>query len=397
MKQKTKYVINSIIWTLITTIITGAMFQTFLLEKGMPEEQVGSFVSLMQFVQTFSVLLFSKFVDRIKNVIRFTAFSQLLYLPLFIFMAVLCFKTGKGYISVLTVLGVIGFSAAGLYNVLTYKIPYYIMDINQYGKWAGVSAIFASVFMFLLTTALSAFEKNHDYFSVMRVFYPVASVCVVLFFLITLSYKKTDYIKEEKKKTAKKENRISLLKYKRFTVFIIPNLIRGFCNGILTMAVTIGYSTKQLDVRTAAVLLVIMQTVSIPANLVFTKLTGKEPLLILLSSVGIAAPVFVIGFTDSTGFLVLYGIAYFSLMILNIAVPVLVTRIIDYRIAGEYNGWRMLLNNGGIFLASFLCMPMVNTFGATATWITAGVFQLISGSAYFIYCKRHCGFLWAAS
>ncbi len=392
MNQKTKYIINAVIWTLITTVITGAMFQTFLLEKGMPEEQVGRFVSLMQFVQTFSVLLFSKFVDRIKNVIRFTAFSQIFYLPLFLFMAYLCFKTGGGYITVLAVLGVIGFAAAGLYNVLTYKIPYYIMDIKEYGKWAGVSAIFASVFMFLLTTALSGAEKKYGYFSVMKVFYPVACVGVIIFFAVTLSYKKTDYIKEEK--SVYKENKIHLLKYKPFTVLIVPNLIRGFCNGIITMAVTIGYSTKQLDVRTAAILLVIMQTVSIPANLVFTKFAGKEPLLILLSSVGIAVPVFAIGFTDSTGFLVLYGIAYFSLMILNIAVPVLVTRIIDYRIAGEYNGWRMLLNNGGIFLASFLCMPMVNTFGATATWITAGVFQLVSGFVYFIYCKRRFDFLW---
>jgi len=382
VSQKTKYIVNSILWTLISTVVSGAMFQTFLLEKGVSEDRVGSLVSLMQFVQLVVILVFSKFIDRIKNIIRTTAVSHLLYLPLFVLMAVLCF--GKSInITALTVTAVIAFIAVGMYNVLSYKIPYHIMDMKNYGKWTGSSSFFAAVFMLILTSLLSFFQNKIGYFPTMKFFCPFAVMVAIAFSAMTASYDKVELIPENKS-----EEKISLLRYKPFTVLIIPNLIRGFCAGIIAMAVTIGYSTNQLNAESASILLVINQTVGIPANILYTKLTGKEPSLILISSIGIFASVSFIGFFGSTGFLVCYAIAYFCLCIVNVSVPVLVAGVIDYRVAGQYNGWRILLNTAGIFIASVSCMPLVNNFGSSATWIFAGLTQLASGFAYFIYCRK---------
>lgn len=383
MSQKNKYIVNSILWTLISTVISGALFQTFLLEKGISEENVGNLVSLMQFVQLVVILVFSKFIDRINNVIRITAYSHVLYLPLLVLMSVLCFSSNT-YFNLFTAFAVVACIAAGLYNVLSYKLPYHIMDMKFYGNWTGSSSVCAAVFMLILTSALSFSQNRIGYFPTMKYFCPFAVVCAAAFSAMTASYKKVELIPE-----SESEEKISLLRYKPFTVLIIPNLIRGFCAGMISMAVTIGYSTKQLDADSAGILLVINQTVGIPANILYTKLTGKEPSLILISSIGILASVSFLGFSGSTGFLICYAIAYFCLCIVNVSVPVLVARVIDYKIAGQYNGWRILLNTAGIFLASVVCMPLVNNAGSSLTWILAGLMQFISGVAYFIYCKKH--------
>ena len=382
MSQKTKYIVNSILWTLISTVIGGAMFQTFLLEKGVSENNVGNFVSLMQLVQLVVIFAFSKFIDRIKNVIRITAYSHLLYLPLFVLMTLLCFSEKTYYIP-LVVCAVIACIAAGFYNVLSYKLPYHIMDMKYYGLWTGASSVFAAVFMLILTSLLSFFQSRIGYFPTMKFFCPFAVISAAVFFAMTASYKREDFIPE-----TKAEEKISLLRYKPFTALIIPNLIRGFCAGIIAMAVTIGYSTKQLNAESAGILLVINQTVGIPANILYTKLTGKEPMLILAGSAGILASVSFIGFSGSTGFLIFYAIAYFCLCIVNVSVPVLVAEVIDYKVAGQYNGWRILLNTAGILLASVVCMPFVNKFGSTAIWIIAGMMQFLSGIIYFVYCRN---------
>lgn len=382
MPQKSKYIINSVLWTLISTVISGAMFQTFLLKKGMEEETVGQIVSLMQFVQMTVIFVFSKFIDKVKNVIRFTAASHLLYLPLFLAMAALCFTTGNRPL-LLMITAVIACFGAGLYNVLSYKIPFHIMDMKDYGVWTGVSAVVAAVFMLALTVALSLFQKQLGYFPTMRWFYPLATAGAVLFAVMTASYKSVDFLPK-----TDKQQKIALLRYRPFTLLIVPNLIRGFCAGVIALAVTIGSANGQLEKNTAAVLLVITQTVGIPANYLYTKLTGREPILILTGSIGLLGAVSFIGLFRSTGFLVCYGVAYFCLCIINVAVPVLVARVVDYRVVGQYNGWRIMLNTAGIFLASAVCMPLVKALGASAVWITAGVMQLISGGVYYCYGKR---------
>ncbi len=381
MSQKSKYIINNVLWTLISTVIIGAMLQTFLLEKGFSEEKVGQYVSIMQFVQMAVIFIFSRYVDRVKNIIKLTASSNLMYVPLLVLMSVMCFK-GSSFV-LMMVFGITAYIAVGLYNVLAYKIPYHIMDMQNYGKWTGISGGIAAAFMLALTFSLSMLQKKIGYFPTMKFFYPIVTVGAIAFAVMTASYKQIDNIpvSEEKKK-------IFLLKYKPFTVLIIPNLIRGFCAGIIGMAVTIGYADDKLNSESAGILIVLTQIVSIPANYLYTKFTNKEPILILLFSIGILGSASLMGMLDSTGFLICYGIAYFCLMIVNVAVPVLVTRIVDYEVVGQYNGWRILLNTAGTFLASVLCVPMVNKFGATFTWITAGVMQVASGIVYFVYCKN---------
>ena len=93
----------------------------------------------------------------------------------------------------------------------------------------------------------------------------------------------------------------------------------------------------------------------------------------------------------TTAFLVMYAGMYFCLNIVNYAIPVAVTQIVDYKVMGQYTSWRMLLNAGGIVIAGFVCIPLLEAVGATATMAITGGAMLAAGLVYYIYMKKNPG------
>ena len=73
---------------------------------------------------------------------------------------------------------------------------------------------------------------------------------------------------------------------------------------------------------------------------------------------------------------------------INVAIPVGITKIVDYGIIGRFTAWRMALNTLGVAAAGILCIPMIDAFGASLTFLISGIMQIISGSVYFALLKR---------
>lgn len=178
-----------------------------------------------------------------------------------------------------------------------------------------------------------------------------------------------------------------LFRYRPFMVLAIPNLLRGFFSGLIALAVTIGYFTGHLNADGAAVLLVITQLVSLAGSLCYTLFAGKEGSVLLASSILAALCLFFMSLFNTTFFLIFYGVAYFFVAVINVAVPAAVARLIDYEVAGQYNGWRMLLTTFGTFLASLVCVPLLQKIGVVAVIGMAGVGQVICGIVYFCYIR----------
>jgi len=179
------------------------------------------------------------------------------------------------------------------------------------------------------------------------------------------------------------------LKYKPFTVMVIPNLLRGFNSGIVSMAVIIGYFVGLLDSFSASVLLIVTQVASVLGYVVYTWFAGREKTMLLVCSIVMLLSLPGMIMKDTTVFLAVYGIAQMMITIIGVAVPTAVVRLIDYEVAGQYNGGRMLLHTAGTFFASLLCSTMLKTIGPPATLIVAGFAQLVSGVWYFWYLKRN--------
>ncbi|MBQ7097286.1 MAG: MFS transporter [Clostridia bacterium] len=383
--NRMKFFLRTIFGTVVSTVIAGSVLQTFMLEKNISEDSVGLYFSIMQAVQILTMLLLSKQADKMKNIIGPSGVVYLLFAPFILVLTGLCFFDFGGVLLLIMVFGLVANFSLGLSNILTYKLPYHIMDMKYYGSWTGVAGVLSGVMTLLFSVLLTFLQKKFEYITTMRYIYIATLVATCLAAAVTFSFKKV----ENNIKISGDNEKISLLKYKRFLWLIAPNLMRGFCSGMIAMTVTIGYFSDLLDNFSASVLLIVAQIAVIVGCLLFTCFAGREKIMLLIGSAGVLVLLPCMVMKDTTMFLLMYGIVFVLITIIDNAVPVAVVRLIDYEVAGQYNGGRMLLHTVGTFFASLLCGTLLKTIGPTATLAVAGISQFVSGVWYFWYLRKN--------
>ncbi len=384
MNNIRKFYIYSVLWSIITLVTSGSVAQTFLLEYGFSEENVTVFVSVMQIVQVLTIFLFSKGSDSVRSVVKTMAGVHFLDVPLCLFLLALCFWVFTDlsiiYIVLLVVGGIYSISV-GINNVLVYKLPYHIMDMKYYGRYISISSALIGIVAVIFSIVSHFAQSAFGFAPTMKGIYILTIVIWAVFLFTTFS------MKEEKVKMPEKtKEKINLFKYKPFITLILPNVMRGFCLGIVSMAITIGYYTELIDGVSANYVIIITNALTILGSFAFSKIARyvRDKNIILLCSIVLAVLLPFLTVFGTGVFLVVYAVIYFFLIILNNIVPVTVTKIIDYKVAGQYSAGRMLLNTLGTSLAGFLCVPMFKAFGVIPTLAISGGMQLVSGIGYYI-------------
>ena len=392
MGNKLKYYLENILWSLVFMVSGGAVLQTVLMEIGFGEETTNHFFAIMQIVQIGTILLFSFWSDRVKNVIRAHGLSHAGVIPLLVFLLIFCLSRAQYnttvYILILCV-GIFFNISYGIYAVIALKLPYLIMDMGEYAKVSAFTGLLGGLAALGYSSLLSFLQFRFDFFQLMSVVYGVTFLLLVGCLIAAMTLKKTHHIELNKRGPVK---RINFLTYKPFSSLIIPNVIRGFSSGILGMGVTIGYYIGNLDSQSASVLVVVGNLVTILGCAVYSLVAGKvsERTIILVSSAGVFLFMPLMTAFSTTGtFLVFYGIACFFRVFVDYAVPVAVTRIARYETVGQYNAGRMLLHSLGTMLSGFMCVPMFRLLGVNAAMAISAAMQLITGISYYVYMKKN--------
>lgn len=381
--NKSKFYLHTVLYNLIYMSLSGTVIQTFFIEKGVSENNVNVFLSVMQIVQIATILLFMKKSDNCKNVIKFSGYVFLLNTPITIFLTVLsCFTESESIYWIMYLTGVISNICFGIYNVLYYKLPYHIMNMKEYGRVFSISGVIVGITCALFSFILFFMQKSFGYFQAMKMIYIFVLMMLFAYVVITNSFKAIHSPQKTEEKT-----KISILKYKPFNYLIVPNILRGFSLGIIGTVATIGYYENLIDTGSSGIIVIITYIVTIVGCFMYSRLVNrvKERNILLFSSIAVAVfmPLIVVGNTFS--FMAFYAIDYFFVIIINYSVPVTVTKICDYKVMGQYSAGRMLLNTLGTSLAGFVCIPMIDILGVTATMFLSGIFQLISGLGYYFY------------
>ena len=137
MSNIKKYCIYTTIYNVGFTFCTGAIMQTFLMQVGFSEQQVYILNSLMQIMQVAMMLVLTFLSGKIKRVKAVTSIS---YLSLSLLTAVLLMGAinpeliKRGYVIAVFIASGISYVGVGLYNILSYCLPYYTIDMKDYGK-----------------------------------------------------------------------------------------------------------------------------------------------------------------------------------------------------------------------------------------------------------------------
>lgn len=372
-------------------MIAGTVIQTFMLEYGISGEKVALFSSAMQIAQVISIICTSVFADKFRSIIRITAWVQ--FLPV-ILSAILLFFSIKTGISPTVTFRIIftGSIVANIFigmdSVFGYKLPYHIFDIADYGTVTNISGVLNGILGAFFSSVLVYFTAKYSYFSSMRAFFFAGIIFFTGAFASALSYKQIPFEHSE----AKKE-KTNLLKYKPFTVLIIPNLLRGLCYGVSTVPTVIGYHYGIIDSSTASIIVLLTQISGITGCFIYSQISrrkrGKDRLILLISSIATAIfmPLMLVG-RSTPMFLISFFLLSFAINFVNYGVPIIVVNIVDYEYAGQYSAWRMMLHTLGTAIGSGIIIKMFDAIGGLPTLIVAGLCQLVSGIVYYVYLKK---------
>ena len=143
MSNIKKYYIFNSLYFIGFMLCSGALMQTFLLQVGFSEKQVYTLNSFIQMMQVIMMVVMTFLSDKIRKVKLVTGLSYLsLTVVCFIFLlgAINPSILGKSYVIAVFIGAGISYLGLGLYMILSYCLPYYIIDMKEYGRVSSLAA-----------------------------------------------------------------------------------------------------------------------------------------------------------------------------------------------------------------------------------------------------------------
>ncbi len=390
MSNIKKYCIYTAIYNVGFTFCTGAIMQTFLIQAGFSAEQVYVLNSLMQIMQVAMMLILTFLSGKIKRVKMVTSISCLslsVLTGVFLMGAINPELIKHGYVIAVFIVAGISYVGVGLYTILSYCLPYYTIDMKDYGKMTGISTAIAGGVSFLMSLTYSLLLSKFSYMKTTSSFFVIAIACFILSSIVCASMRVKNV--ETNKEDHQRNDVISVFKNKNTYVLLIPNFTRGLSVGIFNVIATIAISTSILNETTSSYVNVILQIATFVGNLFFAfaykKLSTKNLLLLATLGVCVSFP-FSLEF-GVIGFFCCFTIASFFRFVTDTAIPVLITEIIPKEQIGPYTSIRMLIFTGAQAVATLLITPLKNVVGYTGVLIFATVMLFICGVTYYAVAK----------
>ena len=193
MSNKVMYYIGGLFSATATIFLIGTVLQAFMLEVGFTESQVYLYNALTQGIQVGIILLSTFFLDKIKNAKIITVLQNLSYA--FISIVLLIISNNRGSSPFNNILffssSTIFYIFYGLGVVNAFRLPYQIMDMNEYGKIESIKLAITGGGGFIISLLFSFAISKFDYFKVVNITF---SICILLsvisaFFILKMKFK----------------------------------------------------------------------------------------------------------------------------------------------------------------------------------------------------------------
>lgn len=346
---------NNALFQIAYMLFTGSIMQGFLLNSGVSSTAIYTFESMVTTV-AFAVLLISVFfTDRIKRVKNVMSAIPLFIIPVFVIMVIASFfSVGNKVFIPLLCCTVFAYIFIGLNNTVSYKLPYEIIDINNYGRYTGVSGIISGVATFTISLVYSHMISKAEFFAVHGSFSLFAIVCLLFASYFVNSCKRIEP-KEELEGRGKFS--FGIFKNPQMWILLIPNVLRGISAGIINLIAVVAVTSNIINVESVSVTVVVTQLALFAANLIFIKsleMFNVQTVLVTSGIIMCTLLPFAVKVTGLSGFVVIYFVIRLFMAIVDSSIPVCVTKIIPYRQIGAFTSIRMMAMTCGTALAPLL-------------------------------------------
>jgi len=294
----------------------------------------------------------------------------------------------NGFVITVFIVAGISYVGVGLYNILAYCLPYYTIDMKDYGKMTGISTAIAGGVSFLMSLAYSLLLSKFSYMKITSSFFVIAIVCFILSSIVCASMRVKTI--ELSKRDIEKNDVMAVFKNKNTYILLIPNFVRGLSVGVFNVIATIAISTSILDETTSSYVNVILQIATFAGNLFFAFAYKKHSTknLLLFATLGVCISFPLSLELGIVGFFCCFTIASFFRFVIDTAIPVIITEIIPQEQIGPYTSIRMLIFTGAQAVATLIITPLNNAIGYTGVLIFATVMLFICGMTYYLVAKR---------
>ena len=374
---------NNALYQIGYMLFTGSIMQGFLLNSGVESTAVYTFESTVTTV-AFVVLLVSVFFsDKIKKVKTVMAVIPLFIIPVFVVMAVASFSgIGNKVFIPLLFFAALAYVFVGLHNTASYKLPYEIIDINNYGRYTGVSGIVSGVATFAISLLYSYIISKGDFFTVHGSFALFAIVCLLFASYFVSSCKQIEQ-KEEPEKKGKFN--VEIFKSPQMWILLLPNVLRGISAGIINLIAVVAVTSKIIDVESVSVTVIAAQLALFAANMLFVKSLEKFNVQTVMVTSGIIMCTllpFAVKVRGLVSFVVIYFVIRLFMVMVDSSIPVCVTKIVPYRQIGAFTSIRMMAMTCGTALAPVILGFLEKRTGYFVIFAIAAAMKLVCCFAY---------------
>lgn len=390
MSNETKSYISGALYNAGYMFCTGAIVQTFFLQIGLSDQQVYLYNSLIQMAQVFMMVLMIFISPRIKKVKQVMGVSYMSITAIAVILLIGALSptlVDNIFIIILFSVSVVCNLGVGVYMVLAYCLPYYTIDMSRYARFLSLQMVFTGATTFALSSLHTFIVSKFNYMSAMACFFAFSIVCFALASVFCFSMKeKKD---AEGARRSSKEDYVAVFKNKDTYILLLPNFTRGIAAGVVNVITVIAISTALLNEQTSSYINIVMQVGMFAGNLLYAAYCKRISTVrvLLISTVGASVFLPICLSAGTVGFLLLFFFAYFFKMIMDTALPVIVTEIIPKEQIGAYTSIRMLVFTGAQAVAALLITPIVKVIDYVGLLIFAAIMQLICGIVYCIVAK----------
>jgi predicted MFS family arabinose efflux permease len=296
---------------------------------------------------------------------------------------------GSPYVITVFIVAAVSYSGLGVYSVMSYCLPYYVMDMKEYGKVTATCAILSGVVSFAVSLLHTLLVAGMDYMQAMVAFFALAIISIIMTTVtcLLLKEKAPDL---QVGRTAKEEV-LAVFKNKDTYFLILPNFARGLSVGIMNVITVIAMANSIVNEQTASYINVLMQVAMLGGNLLYIvlyrRLSSRTILILSATLTSVFLPLCLGGGLE--WFLTAFFVAYLMRMIVDTTIPVMITEIIPQNQIGAYTSIRMLIFTGAQAVATMIITPLVGIIGYVGLLIFAGAMQMVCGLAYWLVAKYH--------
>lgn len=390
MSNYIKYYIYTALYAVAMMFCSGSILQTFMLESGFTENQVYLYNALIQGAQVLVMICAIFFSNKIKDTKKVVSYAILSLILLIVALFFVSANREGNFVISMAVLFSVSFAVyivIGLQNVESYKLPYQVMDMENYGGAVSISTAISGVLTFLLSLLYTFVISKVEFFTAYN-FFLIGSVLMLIAASITCLNMKD--VENKQVIQSHSADSTGIFKNKNMYILLLPNFFRGITFGIVSLMTVIGFSKNLLDAQSSTYMNVALQVATLGGNLcyalLYKKFSSNKLLLISTFIMSAILPLSIVG-DSSVTFIVGYFLVQFFLIIVNTAIPVVITEFVPYEQMGSFTAIRLAVYTLGSTVASLILSSLIQWMGYLWLLILAAILQVICGVAYYWVAK----------